>query len=644
MTFLKHLLLSLFCLGVVITANAQSILERLESDQILQAHRHLNTSKDSISYTILHHLLKTSTLYNTKVKSYTQLAQYFLTKEIIDSTLFYNHKAEQILLSHPKDTLRYGRLSRIYNINAITTSQKGLLDETISWHLKGIEVAQKGNDTYMIVYHKHGLANAYRAQKKFDQALTLFEECLQSKHTQLIYASHLNIGAILAEQHLLSEANSHYQMALTLCKASGDIKCMITAYLNIGSTLAEEQRINEALEYYDLSKKLAIEHGFLKSLYLAKIHIAQALIKRKNFRKAESLFLEILQEVKDHEFFDITQSVYHHLLDLYTELNQHKKAYEFLIKKTTLEDSLKKIQQLDEIQELEIKYHSLRKEKEIVILKKDQELQSTALSKQKDINTIILIASLITLCSIIILLIVYYQKLRAQNLLHTKQKEINTQNITSLLKEQELNLIKASVQGQHIERKRIAQELHDSIGGNLAAIKLQFSTINTSSQDYSYIYKQIDDTYELVRSLSHNLFPKKIKSHQFLILIKEYLQNIGNASHITIHLHAYPEIEINTLDQELQQELFTILQELLTNTIKHAEASTVDIHLHLIEERINILFEDNGKGFNFETTTSGIGLSNIKSRLHYLNGTIHIDSHPKRGSIINIELPLKPNT
>src|SRR5690606_39439863 len=95
---------------------------------------------------------------------------------------------------------------------------------------------------------------------------------------------------------------------------------------------------------------------------------------------------------------------------------------------------------------------------------------------------------------------------------------------------QELELIKASIEGQDNERKRIAQELHDSIGGNLAAIKLQFGSIANGKKIYSDINKQIDLTYKQVRTISHNLIPKKFSQNPFLSVINEYMANIGNAS------------------------------------------------------------------------------------------------------------------
>ncbi|MNS72494.1 Oxygen sensor histidine kinase NreB [compost metagenome] len=242
---------------------------------------------------------------------------------------------------------------------------------------------------------------------------------------------------------------------------------------------------------------------------------------------------------------------------------------------------------------------------------------------------------------IIALLFQFYKRFKIQHLLNIKQNEISSQKINSILKEQELELIKASISGQDKERQRISQELHDSIGGNLAAIKLQVNHLNSSN--FSNIQKislQLDETYQQVRNLSHTLLPKKFSQNKFLEVLESYLSNISEASKIKISYIPYPKKEINELDEIIQFEIFKIIQELLTNTIKHAKASEIEIQLNYIENIFNLLFEDNGIGFQTENNSKGIGLINLENRIKKLNGSLVIDSKQKRGTIFNIEIPI----
>ena len=106
-----------------------------------------------------------------------------------------------------------------------------------------------------------------------------------------------------------------------------------------------------------------------------------------------------------------------------------------------------------------------------------------------------------------------------------------------------------------------------------------------------------------------------------------------------VGFHPHPEKEINGLNEKVQMELFKIIQELMTNTIKHAEASKVDIHLSLIEDELSLLFEDDGKGFSSSEVSDGIGFSNLKNRVTELSGALNIDSAKNRGTVISIIVP-----
>jgi signal transduction histidine kinase len=119
------------------------------------------------------------------------------------------------------------------------------------------------------------------------------------------------------------------------------------------------------------------------------------------------------------------------------------------------------------------------------------------------------------------------------------------------------------------------------------------------------------------------------------------VDTIVSASELEVGLYPHPETEINSIDEKYQMEIYKIIKELMTNTLKHAEATNVDIHLSIIEHELSLLFEDNGIGFDQSISQEGIGFENIKNRVNELSGTVHIDSVPKRGTVISIEIPIK---
>ena len=119
-----------------------------------------------------------------------------------------------------------------------------------------------------------------------------------------------------------------------------------------------------------------------------------------------------------------------------------------------------------------------------------------------------------------------------------------------------------------------------------------------------------------------------------------YQNKLAEASHLQSYFSAHPRNKINKIDESILNEVYHIIQELITNTIKHAQADSIELQLNLIGNLFNIIFEDNGKGFAVENNKEGIGLTNIKNRIQQLNGNLQIDTTPNRGAIFNIEIPI----
>jgi signal transduction histidine kinase len=156
------------------------------------------------------------------------------------------------------------------------------------------------------------------------------------------------------------------------------------------------------------------------------------------------------------------------------------------------------------------------------------------------------------------------------------------------------------------------------------------------------LMQQVDDTYHQVRDLSHDLVPQKFNNTGFTELISGYIRQFDVPGNAKISFQAYPREEIDLIGTTLKVEIYKIMQELITNTQKHSLASKVEIQLTKIDGVLKLLFEDNGKGFSVETTKHGIGFQNIRERLKLFDGILSIDSFPLKGTVIDIEIPLKP--
>jgi signal transduction histidine kinase len=233
-------------------------------------------------------------------------------------------------------------------------------------------------------------------------------------------------------------------------------------------------------------------------------------------------------------------------------------------------------------------------------------------------------------------------KRKSALLLIDKNEELNNQRISRLIKKHQLDSVKGRLQAEENERHRIAQELHDGIGGSLAAIKLYIDSLRKSSgiKELDLAYDNINTTYEQVRSLSHNLTPPEFKFSSINDIVKDYINQISQHSKTEIVLNSKVSADWSNLDESIQIGIFRITQELMNNVIKHAKANRVVFDLNLDDKNVIIIVKDNGVGFDTSKKMTGIGIRNIKQRVEDLNGSIEINSEPGNGTEVKLHIPI----
>ncbi|MBW1294537.1 tetratricopeptide repeat-containing sensor histidine kinase [Aquimarina litoralis] len=590
------------------------------------------------AFLISHEVLERTQNDYHKVLAYKNLSHYHYYSYVSDSAIFYAKKGVT-LTEKRQDSLGVSLTNWFYLVLSNASRDKGLLDDSKKWALKGLETVKLIDDTEIEKKLLLNLGITYRMKGDPKKALEIYNSMIigdENPNPDL----YVSIAICHLEMGNFEKALQYQNKALNIYSQETNNRSVAIALLNIGAIYIEIDEANKALEYFEKSLKIAEEYKYPLIKLNNKFNIAEVLMTKKQYKKATKNFEDVLVIAKEREYFQQQILAYQKLKELAILQKNYENALEYTEKKNKLNDSVNQLQKDEELSKLEVQYETLKKENEISILKKDQELRELEIKRQQSQKYTILIAFIIVLILLIGWFVLYYQKLKSQNLLNKNQKELAEQKIEALIKNHGLKLIQNSINVQFKERKRIAQTLHDRIGGNLAAIKLQISSAKNGSSNLAQVYKQIEDTYQEVRVLSHDLIPKKIADSNFTDLLDEYIDKISTSSNLTIDISTYQEDYINQMDVRFHNELFSVFQELITNTVKHANASKIGIQINIIEDQVSIIFEDNGKGFDPSKIPLGIGLTNIESRIQELSGTLHIDSLAKRGTIITIEIPV----
>lgn len=202
----------------------------------------------------------------------------------------------------------------------------------------------------------------------------------------------------------------------------------------------------------------------------------------------------------------------------------------------------------------------------------------------------------------------------------------------------------AFVSGKTQERKRVASELHDNLGGTLSGLIWQLQSVipedllPKEKEIYDGLIQQMRNAYNEIRYISHNLIPSELEKG-FYVALQSLLNSLNNNREIKFELYGnYLE---GVLNKQQEVELYSICLELITNTIKHSNSRLCIIQIDSSKDLLEICFKDNGKGFEKKHLQKrGKGLINIQSRVESLNGDLSVDSELGQGACFIIKIPL----
>lgn len=212
------------------------------------------------------------------------------------------------------------------------------------------------------------------------------------------------------------------------------------------------------------------------------------------------------------------------------------------------------------------------------------------------------------------------------------------------LREERINRLRSVIDGQEQERQRLSRELHDGLGQTLVAIKLRLESIPLESlgdqaRTIGLVKQMFNQTIEETRRISNNLMPAALTEFSLAVVLRNLCNEVEANSGITISLvvGVLPE----SLDMLTKTYAYRIVQEALTNMVKHSEASRTVVSVFSDIHKLYLHIEDNGKGFvKSRITSSGNGLYNMRERANLLGGKFDLITSPGKGTMVKVEFPV----
>lgn len=569
--------------------------------------------------------------------------QYYFAWNKEKASVAFKQATQQLAAFHtPK---AYAKLAAAwYNYGLMNLDKKGYSFLTEITLEKAIPIAKKSGKPAMIAYFYNQLStilmNNYQFAKAAiynQQAIHILESSRQHQ-TDLLFA-YLSGVSIYCYDKQPSKAWKLLQRAQTLLKPHPESLNYPLYYYNEALYYTTVEDHDKALASIEKGMQAAKKFN-QKQLYSQfSFRRYEIYNQQKKYAQSRQVLLAIVKEGTLMAKINDRAAIYAELAKKSEKLQDYKGALHWMERLRDVKDSINNNQTALKINELETKYRTAENRQKIAALQAQN--KTAVLTSRNDRLYQLLLGSgclfLLLLLSGVLLNSRHRRKLAAE-------KELNyRRQMSELEQKQQLKLTKAMLDGEELERERVARDLHDGLGGMLAGVKIGLSGWSdtkgelSQDQDLNRIIGQLDSSVSELRRIARNMVPDTLLKFGLEVAIKDlcefYMRDGLKITAETFGLR-------NDIAMNVQLNIYRILQELLSNALKHSGASNILLQCSQNEDTVFITFEDNGLGFDTASLKDkkGMGLANLKNRVAFLHGKFELHSASGEGTQIDIEL------
>lgn len=400
-------------------------------------------------------------------------------------------------------------------------------------------------------------------------------------------------------------------------------------YNNFGQIYFEQGEIETSVEYYERSLAAKEAIGINSNLVPTYNNMGQAYTMLNQPDEAILYLREGLKLAQGDEIWHVTSN----LSKAFSVAGQADSAAHYLDLTLAHRDNIFTIERQGMIDQLRTEYESERQEMEIAQLEASQQQNRLLLTGLSGLFAATLVIGFLVL-----------KNTRKKRIIAQQNEKLEKQHVEQLLKEQELIGIHAMLEGQEKEREKIAEELHDTIGSSLATLKLYIESLDEvrKKEDYHQLHQKashlLEETYDEVRKIAHSKSAGVLIRKGLVPAVESMAARISEARQIDIQVIG-TGLE-DRLENRVEISIFRSIQELLSNAVKHSGATEVVVQITQHDDMLNIIVEDNGIGFDPESSQWGLGYTTIQNRVDDLEGDLTIDSSRGNGTTIILNIPV----
>jgi len=495
-------------------------------------------------------------------------------------------------------------------------------------YFEALKITEKNKFNHQsgLIYKNIGVvfSNQDKQKEALEYANKALQVFLNLKDDEQIAGAYINVGNCYFNQYDANNALDNYKKAEKISIKTNNLENLSFVYNNIGSVYIEDKGDTiQGVNYLKKSIDIRTQLNDLNGLIFSYNNIANIYIGLKKFDLAEENIIKAKQyAIEANNKRELTES-FRLLSYLNESKNDYKQALHFHKLYLKQKDSLINEKNNKDVKELDIKYQTEKKEKQI--------LQQQAEVKQKNIW-------LLLISSFVIIGFILFRNFRAKAKLQKEQLELENK----LLEEQS----NYKIQEQRLD---ISRELHDNVGSQLTFIISILDNLKSSSVQFDEaIDKKIDTLTNFanksISELRDTIWVLNSKQLSLSELKSRMLNFIKDAGESVDTIRFQFDFDIQNdvqLSSKQAINLYRILQEIVNNAIKHANAKDISVSISQIENELQIKISDNGIGFDYESKKKkSFGLTNVQNRVQEVNGSLQVESNEAKGTNYSITVKL----
>lgn len=520
----------------------------------------------------------------------------------------------------------------------------GMYKKALPYYFEAEKLFSGMNEKRSLVTVYNRLADIFKRiyqQEKYELYSDKLIELSEQLNDDMVTIMAKNLKAdILHTNNKIDEAEILYREMLEMGTKTNNLQAMATSTFFLARIEVRRKNYEKALELYEKSYELFLKQGLVINYCETLAWIADTYYSLNQYSKGLQKANQSIEIARQNAFDEILREGLLAGSKNAAGLGKHQQAYEMLTEYLTLYEK-----NVDEKTKKQIAYaaeefESEKKALEIITLKAEGEVKELTLKKR---NLWLFGLSSFTALLILALFTVYRSAQHKKRIL-LQEAELKEQKINELEKEKLLVATRAVMQGEEKERTRLARDLHDSLGGMLSGIKLKISNAMKGNvilpEDMALQFENtlglLDSTIGELRHIANNLMPESLMKFGLKTSLTDFCSRFNEKETELVNFQYYGDDQ--RFESEIEIAVFRIAQELISNSLKHGQATKTEVQIIVDESRICLQVMDNGVGFVKETAIKkGRGLKNIENRVAALNGHIETQSEPGKGTETVVE-------